>query len=604
MHHPIPYAAIEQHGIVGDRRTAALVANDGTLDWLCLPDYDGPTIFGALLDYARGGYWRVGPADRLLGRVDRDLGWAAHGIHWETDAGALQLTDVMAWPVTGHSASNPRQAVLRRLRCTRGRVGCEMLAEPKRDFVPLKIESSERHMVRYALEPQPIQLWSDGELHVRELAAEREFTLGAGDETWFVLSWGDGEPWSIERARTVFDETHRHWLEWLATISCPGSREKSVRRAALLIHMLSYAPSGAVVAAPTTSLPERIGGDWNCDYRLAWVRDASLSLTALAWLGNTGDCKHYLEWLCTLSSSTSAPLQPVYGIRGELKPAEQKRQDLNGYRESKPVLIGNHAYQQHQLDAFGYLAECMHVYLEHGGKWEPEFWELLERSVDHVAANWQTAGNGIWELPKSQHYVSSRIMSWVALDRAMQVAQRLGKQAAYERWGPIRKQVHADTMTHGWNESAGSFKQRYEGDNLDAAALLVCVMDFLPPEHPRVRSTIDRIASCLAVDSFVYRFDPLETPGFGNLPLGEFEGAFLPCTFWLATAYMKTGRHEQGAAVLNSVESIAPALGLFSEGVDPRSRIALGNTPLLFSHVEYVRAATEMQRVETKGGAQ
>lgn len=597
MHAPVPYAAIGKHGIVGDRRTAALVSDDGTIDWLCWPDYDSPPTFGALLDAGRGGYFRFAPATPLIGTIDNENDSAGHSVVWKSAEAEVALCDIMAWPARDRQAYYGPQAIIRRLRCLRGRARCELNLHAAFNFSPTDVTGHSPTEAAFVVASKTARLWNDRKIDASDSTATAEFDLGAGEEAWAVLSLGDEEPWAVQRARRVADEARSYWDEWSKTLSYHGPHERKVKRAGLLVHLLSYAPTGSLVAAPTTSLPERIGGDWNADYRCAWVRDASLSLTALAWLGNTRDCKHYLEWLSTLGSSSKAPLQPLYGIRGELKMDQQKRSDLHGYRGSQPVRIRNHAFQQHQLDAFGYLAECLHEYLLKDGSWEPEFWSLLERCADYVLADWRSPGNSIWELSVPQHYVSAKIMSWLALDRAAQVAERLGKKEAAGRWQAGRDRVKADVMEHGWSERLGAFRQRYEGENLDAAALLAPIMNLLPPRHPQATSTVERVADRLAVNDFVFRFDPLETPGMkSGIPMGQFEGAFLPCTFWLATAWAKMGKIENAERVLSAVDGLIPSCGLLAEGCDVRSRDFLGNMPLLFSHVEYVRAVLAIEQ--------
>jgi GH15 family glucan-1,4-alpha-glucosidase len=596
MHAPVPYGEIGHHGIVGDRRTAALIANDGTIDWLCWPDYDGPVTCGALLDSQKGGSCRFGPASPLIGTIDKESSTAVHTVVWKSASAEVVLDDVMAWPARDQQTAKGRQAVIRRLRCVRGRARCEVNFSPALNFAPVDVTARSSREVGFAAGTSSARLWCDRPLHASDHRATAEFELAAGEEAWAVLSLRDEEPWSAERAARVAAEARSYWDEWSKTLSYHGPHEAAVRRAGLLVHLLSYAPTGSLVAAPTTSLPERIGGDWNADYRCAWVRDASLSLTALAWLGNTHDCQHYLEWLSTLGSSTDAPLQPLYGIRGELKMVPDERTDLHGYRGSQPVRFGNHAYKQQQLDAFGYLAECMHEYLLQEGSWEPEFWELLKRCADHVCANWRSPGNSVWELSVKQHYLSAKVMSWFTLDRAARVAKRLGKDEQVRRWQSGADQIKADVLEHGWSERLRAFRQRYEADNLDAAALLVPITNLVPPDDPRARSTVERVADRLTINDFVFRFDPLETPGMQqDIPMAEFEGAFLPCTFWLAAAWAKQGKVDEAERILQSADALSPSLGLFAEGVDVRARKFLGNTPLLFSHVEYVRAVLALR---------
>jgi GH15 family glucan-1,4-alpha-glucosidase len=364
----------------------------------------------------------------------------------------------------------------------------------------------------------------------------------------------------------------------------------------MAVRLLGYAPTGALVAAPTTSLPERVGGDRNYDYRLAWVRDASLSLAILSLLGDTTAAQGYMDWLAGLDSSTDSPLQVVYRVDGRIDVTQQERTDIAGYRESRPVRFGNHAFEQRQLDSLGYFNDCALVYLDHGGAWSDAYWTVVQAAADYTVANWRLPDSGIWELPAEQHYVSSKVMSWVTLERAIQIARKTGHRTDIDRWAAEAEVIHQEVMDHGWSDRLGAFTQRYEADTLDAAALLIPVMGFLPGDHPRVVATTDRIAETLAIDGLVHRFVASETPGHPDLPLGEFEGAFLPCTFWLATAYAKDGRAESAERILQKVEESVGDLGLLAEEIDARSGAFLGNTPLLFSQVEYVRAVMEVAK--------
>ncbi len=595
-HPPVPYAAINRHGVIGDRRTAALVAADGTIDWFSLPDYDGNILFGCLLDAQKGGYWHLGPGIRRLGTQRYVEDTASLTTTWDLHEGRLELTDVMAWPEGQRPPGREKhRALLRRLRCLNGRTPARLLLQAACDFKLVGPTTITDNTVSLRTGHHDIELWVSRPVRIRSSGVEAEFQLKEGEEIWCVLACGHrAADWNEKKAVAALAESERYWKQWADKLSYNGSRQAMVRRSALLVHQLGYAPNGSLVAAPTTSLPERIGGDWNADYRLCWVRDTSLSVHTLVLLGAQDDARHYLEWLSKLISSSDPPLQTVYGIHGEKNLSQQERNDLEGYRGSKPVRLGNRAYRQDQHGSMGYLVDCMHAYLELGGDWQPEFWELTRRVADYIAEHYKDESNSIWELSTKQHYLSGKVLGWVALDRALKIADKLGKTYNTERWRSVREQLHSEVMEHGWSDPShlGAFRQRYEGDNLDAAALLIPLVGFLPPDHPRVKSTVEKVVELLSIDGFVYRFDPLQTPGVQkqHIPLGEFEGAFLPCTFWLARVYALMGRKNEAEAILDRAEKIAGPVGLFAEGVDARSGDFLGNHPLLFSQIEYVRA--------------
>lgn len=602
----LPYLPIEQHGPIGDRRTAALVAADGTLSWLCLPCYDSPPVFGALLDAARGGWWRIGPAEPRPGQQRYIDETAALCTTWQTAAGTIELTDVLAWPQDDRPpGSEQRHVVIRRLRCLAATapdgVACTMGIVPRDNFDSAASTERTPHGLSFTLgQPAPrlaLGLWTSFPLSVATDRASAELRLQPGETHWAVLACDESpDEWTAARAQYSFDQALRYWHDWQHTLIYTGPRDRQVRRSALLVHLLSYAPSGSLVAAPTTSLPERIGGERNYDYRYAWVRDASMSLAVVSLLGDTRAGERYMDWLMQRSAPGDAPLQVAYRVDGNPDLHEHRRYDLDGYRSSRPIRIGNRAFRQRQLDSLGFLAECALVYLDHGGPWRDDYWQMMRRAADYTVAHWQLPDSGIWELPQQAHYVSSKVMSWVTLKRAVQIATRLGRLGETDSWRATMDAIMAEVMQRGWSEPLGAFRQRYDADSLDASTLLIPVMGFLPADHPRVLASVAQIEARLTIDGFVHRFEPRDTPGHPDMPVGAFEGAFLPCTFWLATTYAKQGRTAEAETLLERAEAIAGPLGLFAEQVDVRSRSFRGNSPLLWSQVEYVQAIIELAK--------
>ncbi len=513
----------------------------------------------------------------------------------------------MAWPEDRRPKElQDRRVVIRWLRCTRGEAACVLAIVPRANFQRAASVMRVSGGLHLRVGSHRMSLWSSRPLQIGPTGAHAFFRLHAGEEVWAVLSSSGGpEEWNQERAHQALRQSVTYWQRCLGNLTYRGPREAQARRSALALHLLTYAPDGSLVAAPTTSLPERLGGNRNYDYRFAWVRDASLSLAVLSLLGDTETATRYLDWLCGLGSLTDAPLQVMYGLSGGLVLEQHERTDIAGYRSSLPVRVGNRAYNQQQRGSLGYLVDCAELHLSQGGSWKDDYWHLIRRLADYIAASWRQPDSSLWELPTPQHYVSSKVMDWVALDRAVRIARRMGQEKAIGGWQQAMGQIHAEVMELGWSERMGAFRQHYGADNLDAATLLIPITGFLPANHPRVLSTVQRIEDALTIDGFVYRFHPDETAGSesAGLPLGEYEGAFLPCTFWLATTYAMQGRVQDAETILSRAERIAGDLGLFSEEVDPRTGTLLGNMPLLFSQMEYVRTILAIAHARAAAGS-
>lgn len=487
--------------------------------------------------------------------------------------------------------------LVRRLHCRRGEADVALHIEPRYNFGPALEARSAVSSAVFEFDGHTLGLWMSRRPTLGDDGSARTFQLKAGEDVWVVLALDENPAlWSVERAAAAMEATAAYWRSWQRSLLYSGPRGSLVRRSALTVHLLSYAPAGSMVAAPTTSLPERIGGDRNYDYRFAWIRDASLSMAILAMLGCTNTAAEYMDWLAGLDSVTDSPLQVMYGVRGGTDLTQIERTDLAGYRQSRPVRFANHAFSQSQLDSLGYLIDCALVYLKRGGAWRPEYWDLICRSAEFTVKTWQETDNGIWELPQSPHYLSSKVMSWVALDRAVKIAKRTGHKDETETWRRTMDIIHAEVPNRGWSDQMGSFRQCYDEDQMDSSVLLISVMGFLPDRDPRIIATIEQVAEKLAIDGLVHRFGAGDTPDNPHMALGEFEGAFLPCTFWLATAYAKAGKPDAAEAILVRAEAVAGELGLFAEEIDAVNGGFLGNTPLLYSHLEYIRAVTEVAK--------
>jgi GH15 family glucan-1,4-alpha-glucosidase len=604
-HLPISFPPIHRHGVTGDRRTGALVASDGTINWFCVPNFDGSPLFGAVLDPECGGFCRFGPARARLGRQHYLPETAAVVTTWRgitQDDRTLELTDVMAWPADERPQSARDQRVIVRRLQAREVAAVRFEAQPRWDL------GGRAEHVRPA--PQgatfrfgagPLAVWTSFPVRIEADGAIADLTMNAGDELWAVIGW-NSQPgdWSREHATELFNAALRYWQDWSAGLKVDAAEDRAagLRRSAVTVHLLTHAEHDSAAAALTTSLPERIGGDRNYDYRFAWVRDASLSLAMLARLGRVDEVQRYLDWLCGLDSATDAPLQVCYRLDGDTRLAAVELSAVRGYSDSRPVRYGNRAAKQRQLGSLAFFADCASIYLENGGPWQDKHWQLLRRAANYTCAQWHLPESGIWELSVEAHYVAGKVMSWVVLKRAEEIARRTGRGEKEElaRWGAAAKIIYAEVMDKGWNQSRNSFVQRYDSEALDAAALLIPLMEFLPADHPRVTGTLAAIERELVIDGLVYRFEPHATLGGDQLPLGEFEGAFLPATFWFAHALAKAGRADEAEAILKRCEAMAGELGLFAEEADARRQRFLGNTPLLFAHVEYVRAAAEVAR--------
>ena len=429
----VPYPPIASHGVIGDRRTAALIAADGTLDWFCLPIYDGPPLFGALLDARQGGSWRAGPRQPTLGQQHYVEDCAVLVTRWSGESWELELTDAMAWPWdnrTAEQGGGDGRVVLRRLRALSGVAPAVIDIRPRRDFAaPLDITPT-ADGATMVIHERTLTFWTSqpATVHPDRNRLAVAVDLREGEELWSVLAWGEETPlpWTPARAAAIMEETIRFWHDWVGALEIPDPARDRVRRSAVTIHLLSYAPTGSPVAAPTTSLPERIGAGRNWDYRYAWVRDAALAVATLSRFGEMAAGRRYMDCLTSYESSTDSPLQVVYGVDGALDLPETTRWDIAGYAGSRPVRFGNRACGQRQLDSLGFFNDCALTYLDTGGEWSDAYWDMVRRAADFTLANWQQPDSGIWELVAEEHYVSGKVMSWVALDRAVQIAARLG----------------------------------------------------------------------------------------------------------------------------------------------------------------------------------
>ena len=599
----MPYQPIENYGVIGDLRTAALVGKNGSLDWLCLPHFDSPSVFAAILDDAKGGRFQIAPT--YEGATTKQLYWPDTNIlvtRFLSPSGVAETVDFM--PVGGE------QQLVRRVRCVRGEVTFRARCQPA---------------FNYARDPHRVELTAEGAIFRAENASlalatllpleqngegvTADFSLREGKTANFVLASLASDDAvlpcpSEEEMEGLFQATVAYWRGWLSKCTYQGRWRETVQRSALALKLLTFAPTGAIVAAATSGLPETLGGERNWDYRYTWIRDAAFSLYGLLRIGFTEEAAHFMEWLSEhcLADSPDGSLNLMYRIGEQTPLHEEVLEHLEGYKGSSPVRIGNDASGQLQLDIYGELLDAVYLYNKHGAPISYDLWQKVRRLLNWLCDNWGRPDEGIWE-PRGgpQQNVYSKVMCWVALDRGARLAEKRSFPSEREQWLKERDKIYEEVMERGWSEARGAFVQSYGSDALDAATLIMPLVFFLSPTDPRLLRTLDAIQKSpedggLLSDGLVYRYN------FEHAPdglMGE-EGTFNMCTFWLVEALTRAGRTDpkkldEARLMFERMLGYANHLGLYAEETGPSGE-ALGNFPQAFTHLSLISAAFNLDR--------
>ncbi len=607
------YQPIENHGIIGNLRTAALVGMDGSIDWLCLPHFDSPSVFAAILDDQKGGHFRIAPALDQIRR--KQFYWPDTAILVTRFLHADGIGEVEDYMPVGGNRPVPDELV-RRVRVVRGRLPFRMECRPAFDYARAAPKTSvTKHGARFDSAHCSLGLASPLPLRAEGDGVSAEFTLGEGEKATFILCRMEASdthhhcPHTGE-AEELFRDTVAYWQRWLSKCTYIGRWREMVQRSAMTLKLLSFEPTGAIVAAPTCSLPEAIGGVRNWDYRYTWIRDAAFTLYGLLRIGFTEEATRFKDWLKDrwqeAAANGTGPLQLMYGIDGRTDLTEQTLDHLEGYRGSRPVRIGNAAHQQFQLDIYGELMDAVYLHNKYAEPVSYDAWKHLRRLVDWLCDNWQRPDEGIWEVRAGrQPFVHSKFMSWVALDRGLRLADKRSFPADRGHWLKVRDQIYEEIMNKGWDARRQVFGQTFGSDNLDASSLLMPLMFFMAPNDPRMLSTLDAIRrpldmGGLAADGLIYRYDPKLAPD----GLQGTEGTFNMCSFWLVEALTRAGRTdparlEDARLLFEQMLGYSNHLGLYSEQTGGSGE-ALGNFPQAFTHLALISAAFNLDR--TLGG--
>ncbi|HTZ89675.1 MAG TPA: glycoside hydrolase family 15 protein [Alloacidobacterium sp.] len=585
-------ASIGDYALIGDCETAALVSREGSIDWLCWPNFASAACFAALLGDEQNGYWRVAPSDNAKCKRHYQDHTLILETSFDTEGGSARLVDFM--PVRGKHSD-----VVRMLTGVRGQVAMRMDLVMRFDYgraIPW-VTDFEHGAARLISGPNLAILRSNVQLKFKNGDITSEFELKEGQTVFFVLTYGEScepLPPRINHEKALND-TESFWKTWIRHQKLTSDYAEAMRRSLITLKALTYRPTGGIVAAPTTSLPEQIGGPRNWDYRYCWLRDATFTLLALMNAGFFDEARAWREWLLRAAAGSPDQLQIMYGIRGERHLLEWEVDWLTGYQNSTPVRVGNAASKQLQLDVYGEVADALlHAHLG-GMKPQQEDLDLLRELTEHLCGIWQQPDSGIWEVRGgTRQFTYSKIMAWVALDRAIRNAELFHLQGPVQKWRQTREQIHKEVCEQGWNRELGSFTQYYGSKELDASLLLLPILGFLPPSDPRVSSTVDAIQKHLMRDGLLLRYDT--TCGDG-LPPGE--GAFLACTFWLVTALSMLGRKAEATEKYEELLKLRNDVGLLAEEYDTKHRRQLGNFPQALSHIALVNSGLELMRHET-----
>lgn len=600
------YAPIENYGIIGDMHTTALVGMDGSIDWWCAPRLDSPSVFAKILDHKLGGFFRIEPVRK--GGGHKQFYWPDTNVlitRFLSPDGVGQITDFM--PVGEMADRRAHRRIIRQVRSMRGSLKFRVVCAPAFDFAQVPhavtiddagaILRTERLTLRLTA---PCALRRDGDQVVAE------FEVAEGESVTLTLGEAetDGAPWQPSEGlvEELLHSTVNYWRHWLSQCTYQGRWSEMVYRSALVLKLLTYEPTGAIVAAPTTSLPESIGGPRNWDYRYTWIRDAAFTLYAFLRVGFTEEASAFMHFLEERARESDGTLQIMYGIDGRHHLEEQELTHLDGYLSSRPVRVGNGAYDQLQLDIYGELLDSVYLINKYGEPVSYDLWTHLRDSIDWVADNWQQRDEGIWEVRGGrQHFVYSKLMCWVALDRGLRLADKRSFPADRQRWLKTRDTIYEEIMDKGFHKGRQAFVQHYDSDALDAANLLMPMVFFMAPNDPRMLSTLEAMMQTpanggLLSNSLVYRYNVDETDD----GLAGEEGTFNICTFWMVEALTRAGRTdrrflERARMMFEEMLGYANHLGLYAEQTGPAGE-ALGNFPQAFTHLAVISAAFNLNR--------
>lgn len=591
-------ALIEDYALLGDLQTAALVGRDGSVDWLCLPRFDSPACFAALLGGEQAGLWRLGPAAGGPAARRRYRGDSlVLESEWDTPDGTVRVIDCM--PPRGGAAD-----VVRIVEGVSGRVPMRMTLRLRFDYGHI-VPWVRREDGALAAVAGPDAVWLHTPVghHGEDLTTVADFEVTAGQRVPFVLVYTESHlprPEPVDPERALVD-TERFWSDWISRCRYRGRWEGEVRRSLVLLKALTYAPTGGIAAAATTSLPEQLGGSRNWDYRFCWLRDATFTLQALLGTGFVAEARAWREWLIRAVAGDPAELRIMYGLDGSRRLPEYELPWLPGYEGSAPVRIGNDAADQFQLDVWGEVLDSMHLARVAGLEGTETTWGVQRALLDYLEGHWDEPDNSLWEVrgPR-RHFVHSKVMAWAGVDRAVHSIEHLGLDGPVDKWRELRDRIHADVCTNGYDAERNTFTQYYGSEGLDAALLLIPRVGFLPWTDARVHGTVDAVQDELSVDGFLLRYRT--DRGVDGLP-GD-EGAFLMCSFWLADALHGIGRTEEATALFTRLLALRNDVGLLSEEYDPIAGRHLGNTPQAFSLVGLINTARDLSGISTETHAQ
>ncbi len=596
---------IEDYALIGDMQTAALVSRDGSIDWLCLPRFDSEACFAALLGDDRNGLWRIcpttleGPVGRR-GEVSRQYVGDSLilATRWQTMSGVVRVLDFMP------PRDDGSPVLVRLIEGVEGSVEVESTLRLRFGYGKI-VPWVRRHgdSIRAIAGPDSVCLHSPVHSTGQNMAHEATFVVHAGDRVPFIMSW---QPSHLDAAEPVdaeaaLEATTKFWSAWASTCTYHGSYRDAVMRSLITLKALTYAPTGGIVAAPTTSLPEDIGGVRNWDYRYCWLRDATITLEALLRTGYTAEADAWRKWLGRAIAGDPRDVQIMYGVAGERRLSEWEVSWLPGYERSAPVRIGNAAVDQRQLDVYGEVMDALTLARQAGLEYDQHSWSLQRQLLDFLEKHWHEPDEGIWEVrgPR-RHFVHSKVMAWVAFDRAVHLAEE-GNAGPVQRWRAIRDEIHAQVCEQGYDSARGTFTQYYGSAELDASVLMIPEVGFLPPDDLRVVSTVRTIKRELMRDGLVLRYtQPAKAASGQGLAdvdgLPGAEGAFLACSFWLVNALHMIGEYDDAVAIFERLLTLRNDLGLLSEEYDPRYGRQVGNTPQAFSHVPLIQAAMNLDQ--------